>query len=78
MQTAELVALPLAQRLQVMEALWESLCKDSDQGQIVPGWHQDVLGQRLKSLDAGLEIVRPWEEAKDRIRQRSRQAPSSP
>ena len=74
MQTADLVALPLAQRLQAMEALWESLCKDSDQAQIVPTWHQEVLGQRLESLNAGIEIVSPWEEAKDRIRQRSRQA----
>ena len=77
MQTADLVALPLAQRLQAMEALWESLCKDSYQAQIVPTWHQEVLGQRLESLNAGTEIVSPWEEAKERIRQRSRQATST-
>ena len=28
MQTAELVALPLADRLQAMEALWDSLCRE--------------------------------------------------
>jgi hypothetical protein len=27
MQTAELIALPLAERLQAMEALWDSLCR---------------------------------------------------
>lgn len=65
--------MPLAQRLQAMEALWESLCKDLDHGQIVPAWHQNVLGQRLEALNAGFEIVSPWDEAKDRIRQRTRQ-----
>ena len=45
MQTAELVALPLAERLQAMEALWDSLCRDPAQAQTVPNWHQDVLSQ---------------------------------
>ena len=42
MQTAELVALPLAERLQAMEALWDSLCRDQTQAHAVPTWHESV------------------------------------
>ncbi|MBK9443419.1 MAG: addiction module protein [Comamonadaceae bacterium] len=37
-----------------MVALWESLCKDSNYGQTMPAWHQNVLGQRLEALNAGV------------------------
>jgi len=73
MQTAELVALPLAERLQAMEALWDSLCRDPAQAQSVPNWHQDVLSQRLAALDTGEDVATPWEEAKERIRHRAKQ-----
>jgi putative addiction module component (TIGR02574 family) len=71
MQTAELVVLPLAERLQAMEALWDSLCRD--QTLVVPAWHQEELSKRLTSLDSGEELVSPWEEAKKRIRHRAEQ-----
>jgi len=73
MQTAELVALPLSERLQAMEDLWVSLCQEPAQMQTVPDWHQKVLSQRMTALEAGVESVAPWEDAKDRIRQRARQ-----
>ncbi len=71
MQTAELVALPLADRLQAMEALWESLCRDQSQAHAVPVWHQDELNKRLAALDSGEEAVSPWEEARERMRHRA-------
>lgn len=77
MQTAELAALPLAERLQAMEVLWETLCQEPEQAQSVPAWHQQVLTQRLAALEAGVETVTPWQEAKDRIRQRTRTMNSS-
>ena len=43
MQTAELIALPLTERLQAMEALWESLCRDAPDDVLSPAWHADVL-----------------------------------
>jgi putative addiction module component (TIGR02574 family) len=73
MQNAELVALPLAQRLQAMEALWDSLCRDAAQSLDVPVWHQEELRQRLDALDSGAVAVTPWELAKDRIRHRAEQ-----
>jgi len=71
MQSAELVALPLNERLMAMEALWESLCHNSGQGLPVPDWHKEELSQRIAAMDAGLETVSPWEDAKVNIRQRA-------
>ena len=73
MQTAELVALPLAERLQAMEALWDSLCRDQTQPPVVPTWHEEELRKRVAALDACEEVATPWETAKERIRQRAEQ-----
>jgi len=73
MQTAELLALPLAQWLMAMEALWESLCRDPIQSQAIPDWHQTELTRRLAALDSGQEIASPWDDAKERIRHRAKQ-----
>jgi len=73
MHTAELIALPLSGRLLAMEALWESLCQDPTQAQMVPAWHQDELNSRLAALDSGEETAAPWGEAKERSRQRAKQ-----
>jgi len=68
METAELVALPLRERLLAMEALWESLCRDPASLQTVPTWHASVLNDRLADLEAGRDNPTPWETAKVRIR----------
>ncbi|MDI1244972.1 MAG: addiction module protein [Rhodoferax sp.] len=71
MQTAELVAMPLADRLQAMEALWDSLCRDTTAMQTIPAWHEEVLGERLAALETGADSPIPWEEAKILIRQQA-------
>jgi putative addiction module component (TIGR02574 family) len=71
MQTAELVALPLAERLQAMEALWDSLCREQSQASVVPTWHADELGKRMAAIEKGEVITVPWEEAKERIRRQA-------
>lgn len=68
MTQAELAALPLAERLLMMEDLWASL---STEAGAVPDWHEDVLKARAKSLDDGTEILSDWTDAKARLRQRS-------
>ena len=67
MQTAELVALPLAERLQAMEALWESLCRDAPDSLLSPAWHADVLDARAKALDSGADPTSAWADVKQRI-----------
>jgi putative addiction module component (TIGR02574 family) len=73
MHTAELITLPLVERLQAMEALWDSLCRDQAQFQVVPIWHEDELSKRVAALDRGEERTTPWEVAKERIRQRAQE-----
>jgi putative addiction module component (TIGR02574 family) len=59
--------LTLAQKLQLMEALWDDLGKHE---QILesPQWHESVLQDREDALAAGKASVSGWEEAKKRIR----------
>ena len=71
MLAADLVALPLADRLLAMEALWESLYREPDTKYPTPEWHADVLRERTASLDAGQESASPWMEAKTRIRDKA-------
>jgi putative addiction module component (TIGR02574 family) len=67
MQTAELIALPLAERLQAMEALWESLCRDAPESLLSPAWHTDVLDARANALDSGADPTSAWADVKQRI-----------
>ncbi|MDP2368561.1 addiction module protein [Rhodoferax sp.] len=73
MQTAELIALPLADRLQAMEALWDSLRRDQTFANTVPAWHEEELSKRLDDLDAGQATTIQWDEARQRIRQHAEQ-----
>ena len=65
MQIAEL---PLAEKIELMESLWESICHESSVTQAIPDWHQAVLADRVARLDSGEEPVASWEDAKTRIR----------
>ncbi len=67
MHTSELVALPLADRLQAMEALWESLCRDAPDSVLSPDWHADVLEARAKALDSGADPTSSWSDVKQRV-----------
>ena len=62
-----LAELTLAQKLDLIETLWDDIIKD-EKALESPSWHQDVLRDRQKALEAGKASVRNWEEAKERIR----------
>lgn len=68
MTQLELAALPVAERLRLMEDLWNSL---SEEAEVVPAWHQQVLDVRSAQLDAGLEPASDWADAKARLRNRA-------
>ncbi len=75
MVTADIADLPVAERLKLMEALWDSLCAaDSGAGSAVapPAWHGAVLDERMRLIDSGADAISPWQEAKDRIRNQTR------
>lgn len=64
MNMSELSTLPLAQRLEAMEVLWESLTHDNAYDPS-PVWHGDLLAQRVDEIEAGQATG--WAEAKARI-----------
>jgi putative addiction module component (TIGR02574 family) len=68
MTHAELTELPVGERLKLMEDLWDTL---HDVADAVPGWHEEVLAARAKSLDQGSESVSDWQEAKERLRRQA-------
>jgi len=67
MTTTDVAELPVAEKLMLMEKLWDALRAQADSS-VIPDWHKDVLAERLRRLDSGSEPVTPWAEAKERIR----------
>jgi putative addiction module component (TIGR02574 family) len=59
--------LTLAQKLDLMEAIWDDLARDERTFES-PDWHKTVLKDREKALASGKAKVSDWEEAKERIR----------
>jgi putative addiction module component (TIGR02574 family) len=62
-----LAKLTLAQKLDLMEAIWDDLAKD-ERSLESPDWHEEVLKDREKALAAGKITVSDWDQAKERIR----------
>ena len=65
MDLAALATLPLAERLQAMEVLWDSLCRD-DSADVSPAWHAEVLTQRLANIDPA--AFGPLDEVEAKLR----------
>ena len=63
MSIAEIRQLPLNEKLQIMEAIWEDLRAHAEQVP-VPGWHRDLLDARRKAVEEGREQILDWDEAK--------------
>ncbi len=61
--------LTVAQKLELMEAIWEDLSKH-DQTLESPSWHEEVFRDREQALAAGKATVSDWKEAKRRIREK--------
>ena len=61
--------LDVDERLDLLEAIWESLTLDSSQVP-VPESHKVELDRRLAEIDAGDDSAIPWEEVLERIRNR--------
>jgi hypothetical protein len=68
MTHTDLAKMPVAEKIQLMESLWESLSNDALADTAVPAWHGDVLAARRALLDQGKEPVSAWGDAKQRIR----------
>lgn len=62
---AELVELPVEERLTCVEVLWESL---RVAGPDSPGWHGRVLSERRAKIESGEATYLTGSELKDRLR----------
>lgn len=71
MGITEIKQLPLNEKLQLMEALWEDL-RDNADATLVPDWHKDLLSARRKAVGEGTEKVLDWDEIKGTLGKQSR------
>jgi len=72
MTAIDIAALPVAEKLKLMEALWDSLCTPTDKGVESPPWHAAALKQAEDELAAGTARFVDWADAKDSLRRNSR------
>jgi putative addiction module component (TIGR02574 family) len=66
MSIAEVKQLPLAEKLQIMEAIWEDLRAQAESVE-VPQWHRDLLDERRKAVEEGREELLDWDAVKDSL-----------
>jgi putative addiction module component (TIGR02574 family) len=62
----EALQLPVEDRLEIAEAIWESVETAVDQPPL-PDWQREILDERIAEDDANPEAGSPWEEVKQRI-----------
>ena len=63
MSIAEIRRLPLSEKLQMMEALWDDL-RDNAEAILVPDWQKKLLDARRRAVDEGRERILDWDQAK--------------
>lgn len=56
-QLAELLALPLEERVEVAEALWRSI-----EDEPIPEWQKQLLDERLREAEENPDAFVSWEE----------------
>jgi len=52
MSLAEIMQMTVAERMELMEKIWESLRLDEEELP-VPDWHREILSERLKRMEEG-------------------------
>ena len=62
----QLDALTVAEKVQLLEQVWQSLCSQPD-SIASPDWHADVLMKRRQRLLDGSATSIPWHEAKAQL-----------
>ncbi len=69
---ADLLKLDIAQRLELIEEIWESIVNEANAGAELPlsNAERELLDQRLREDDEDPDAAIPWAEARERLRQR--------
>lgn len=63
---AEALKLPVPERIELAEALWESVQGDTNAFP-VPKAHLEILEERLRDMEANPDDESPWEEVRARL-----------
>jgi putative addiction module component (TIGR02574 family) len=58
--------LSVAERLELIQRLWESLPPQVE-AQEIPSWHREILDERLADADKNPGVGVPWREALSRL-----------
>jgi hypothetical protein len=69
MSTPEIRQMPRAEKLRLMEQLWDDLRRD-EADLASPARHEGALAETEKRLAAGQEQVLDWDQAKATLRNR--------
>ena len=67
LETAQIERMSVAERLQLMEQLWEALCRNGEQV-TSPEWHRDVLADRKARAQTGEAKFLTLEQLRARLR----------
>jgi len=59
-------ALPVQQKIEYVQRLWDSIAADVDQVPLAE-WHKKLLDERLAEHRAHPELARPWSEVRRRV-----------
>ena len=59
--------LPLNEKWELFETLWDDLADDPEQMEI-PDWHMEILEERAALLREGKAVILDWEEVKKRLK----------
>jgi len=65
--------LTIEEQIDYVQLLWERIAATPDQVP-VPGWHQEVLDERLKDLEAKPDVGESWDIVRDRLRDNLRKS----
>lgn len=63
--------LPPAEKLRLMETLWDELSRGSGAELVSPAWHAEALAETERRLADGREEVLDWQRVKVELRQKT-------
>jgi len=66
MSIADIRSLPLDEKFQIMEALWQDLREPIDDSP-APDWQKDLLDRRHEAVQSGAEQILDWDDVKKSI-----------
>ena len=64
--TAELTRLPVSERLELIEQLWDSIDAEADSLPLAD-WQREEIDTRIDVFESGASVGAPWDEVRRRI-----------